>query len=202
MRRIVWVLLLFGAAAPLAAQRVGGPGGLREVGYRRGEAPGGLWGSFALGYGREGFRFDSMTTYESDFSAPTLTFKLGGTPSRYFRLGGELSFWYSNEAQSSQTLSNYLFIAQWYPGAHPFYVKGGIGLVSNHQSGSDPINGTYVYRDNGYGGVIGIGADIPVGRRLALSPEINVYGQRYDNGGTSNDYRERLITFGLGLTFK
>ena len=200
-RTITLVLGAWVIALPLAAQRTGGPGGLREV--RRGEDGGsGLWGSFALGWGREGFRFDSMASYESDFSAPTFTFKLGGTPSRFFKLGGELSYWSSSEAQSQQTLSNYLFIAQWYPGAHPFYLKGGIGLVSNHQSGSDPINGTYVYRDNGYGGVIGIGADIPVGRRLALSPELNVYGQRYDNAGTSNDYRERIITFGLGVTFR
>lgn len=202
MRRVLLpVLVVALGAAPLAAQRDGGPGGLREVNVRRGEGSG-LWGSFALGWGREGFRFDSMTTYQSDFSAPTFTFKLGGTPSRYFRLGGEISYWYSSEAQSDQTLSNFLFIAQWYPGAHPFYLKGGLGLVSNHQSGSDPVNGTYVYRDNGYGGVIGIGADIPVGRRLALSPELNVYGQRYDNAGTSNDYRERIVTFGLGITFR
>ncbi|MGH7732980.1 MAG: hypothetical protein ACREOE_04565 [Gemmatimonadales bacterium] len=200
-RNIALVLGALLVAVPLSAQRYGGPGGLREV--RRGDDGGnGLWGSFTLGWGREGFRFDSMNTYESDFSAPTYTFKLGGTPSRFFKLGGEISAWNSNEAESRQTLSSYLFIAQWYPGGRPFYLKGGIGLVSNHQSGSDPVNGTYVYRDNGYGGVIGIGADIPVGRRLALSPELNVYGQRYDNAGTSNDYRERVITFGVGITFK
>jgi hypothetical protein len=192
--------LLFVAAMPAMAQGPRGPGGLREVNARRGES--GLWGTLALGYGREGFRFDSMTTYESDFSAPTFTLKIGGTPSPYFRLGAEFSAWYSSEAQSDQTLANYLFIAQWYPAAGPFYLKGGIGLTSNTQNGSDPVNGDYTYHDGGYGGVIGIGADIPVGRRIALSPELNVYGQRYDNAGKSNDYRERLVTFGLGVTFK
>ena len=196
-RLMVAGALLVGTALPAAAQ---GPGGLREVRVRRGQGSG-LWGSIALGYGSEGFRFDSMTTYESDFSAPTYTFKIGGTPSRYFRLGAELSAWDSEEPNSRQTLSNFLFITQWYPVGQIFYVKGGIGLTRNSQSGSDPVNGTYVYHDGGYGGVLGLGADLPVGRRIALSPEVNVYGQRYDNGGTSNDYRERLITFGLGVTF-
>jgi hypothetical protein len=202
MRNAFRLVLVAGLLAGTAASaRAQGPGGLREVRVRRGESSG-LWGTLAFGYGSEGFRFDSMTTYESDFSAPTFTFKLGGTPSRHFRLGAELSAWDSQEQSSSQTLSNFLFIAQWYPAGRMLYLKGGIGLTRNSQSGSDPVNGTYVYHDGGYGGVVGIGADIPVARHLALTPEFNVYGQRYDNAGTSNDYRERLVTFGLGLTFQ
>ncbi|MFI5234564.1 MAG: hypothetical protein ACHQXA_02545, partial [Gemmatimonadales bacterium] len=162
----------------------------------------GLWGTVALGYGSEGFRFDSMTTYESDFSAPTFTFKLGGTPSRFFKLGAEISAWYSSEGGSDQTLSNFLFITQWYPLGRLAYLKGGIGLTSNSQHGFDAtLGGYYRYHDNGYGGVVGIGIDIPIARRVALTPELNVYGQRYPNANPSNRYRERLVTFGLGFTF-
>ena len=128
MRRVIqWALvggLLAAGAAPVMAQD---EGGLREVHVRRGDGSG-LWGTVALGYGSEGFRFDSMTTYESDFSAPTFTFKLGGTPSRFFKLGAEISAWYSAEGGTYQTLSNFLFIAQWYPLGRLAYLKGGVGF--------------------------------------------------------------------------
>lgn len=202
MRALTRLVLVSGllaiAAVPLRAQ---GPGGLREVNVRRGDHSG-FWGTIAFGYGSEGFRFDSMTSYQSDFSAPTFTIKLGGTPSRYFRLGAEISTWDSDESNSTQTLSSFLFITQWYPTGRMLYLKGGIGLTRNYQSGSDPINGTYVYKDGGYGGVLGLGVDIPVSRHLALTPEVNVYEQRYNNAGVGNDYRERLLVVGLGLTFQ
>ena len=113
------------------------------------------------------------------------------------------SAWYSAEGGTYQTLSNFLFIAQWYPLGRLAYLKGGVGLTNDSQHGYDStLGGYYRYRDNGYGGVVGIGVDIPVARRVALSPELNLYGQRYPSADPSNRYRERLVTFGLGFTFK
>ena len=49
----------------------------------------GFWGGLGLGAGGEGFDLRDGPGYSDDLYRPTISLRLGGTPSQYVRLGGD-----------------------------------------------------------------------------------------------------------------
>jgi hypothetical protein len=189
-------LSLCGAVgAPLAAQRV--PRGLTEV--RSGER-GGFWLGFGLGAGGESFDLRDGLGYSDNLYRPTVSLRLGGTVSPALRLGGEIMSWIDDHGRSTETLSSALFIGQLYPaGSAGLYLKGGLGLGRNQVKFDDADFDT---GDTGFAGLVGLGYELPIGRRVFLTPAVDLVQHWYHPNRGGAGYRERLLNFGLGIGFQ
>jgi hypothetical protein len=185
-------ILLFGGVA--AAQNA--PRGLVEVRDDRGRH--GFWGALGVGAGGEAFDLRDGAGYSGDLYRPTISLRLGGTPSRYLRLGGELQGWIDDQGDRTESLTSLLFIGQFYPAPLAgLYLKGGLGLG---RSELDFDNG-FGIGDTGFAGLVGAGWEVRVGRRLYLNPAIDLIQHRYTGRG-GDRYRERIVNFGIGVLFQ
>jgi hypothetical protein len=158
----------------------------------------GLWTGFGLGAGGESFDLRDGRGYSEQLYRPTVSIRLGGTPSQRLRLGGEILAWVNEAGDAVESLSSFLFIGQLYPmGAAGLYLKGGIGFGRNAIDFPDG----YGVGDTGFAGLLGAGWEARLGRRFYLNPTLDLVEHRYDNpdGG---DYRERLVNFGVSLLFQ
>lgn len=184
------ILLLGGAAA---AQQP--PRGLVEV--KESERHG-FWGALGVGAGGEAFDLLDGAGYSGELYRPTVSLRLGGTPNRYLRLGGEILGWFDDQGNRTESISSILFIGQLYPlPATGLYLKGGLGLGRNEV---DFDNGFGV-GDTGFAGLLGAGWEVRVGRRLYLNPAVDLVQQRYTGRG-GDRYRERILNFGMGVLFQ
>jgi hypothetical protein len=184
------ILLLGGAAA---AQET--PRGLVEVNdsERRG-----FWGALGLGAGGEAFDLRDGTGYSGDLYRPTVSLRLGGTPTRYLRLGGEILGWIDDQGNRTESITSILFVGQLYPASNAgFYLKGGLGVGRNEVDFDDGFG----VGDTGFAGLVGAGWEIRVGRRLYLNPAVDLVQQRY-TGRSGDRYRERIVNFGMGVLFQ
>ena len=176
------------AAAPLAAQHPHSR--LREV--QRTERQG-FWIGFGVGGGENSTQYrPGPSSYGPGISGGSLSLKLGGTPSRNVLLGGEVYVWFHELGDGTdESLSSAMFITQIYPfdGAG-LYFKGGVGLTAY-----DVSDRFLDFSEEGYGGVLGVGYEIQVGRNVFLVPTVDGYWHAYDGR------RERIVNFGLGVTF-
>ncbi len=182
-------LLLGGAAAAQASPR-----GLVEVadGGRHG-----FWGALGVGAGGEAFDLRDGAGYSDELYRPTISLRLGGTPSRYVRLGGELQGWIDDHGRRTESLTSVLFITQFYPApATGLYLKGGLGL-GRRQVDFDGFG----IGDTGFAGLLGAGWEVRVGRRLYLNPAVDLIQHRYTGRG-GDRYRERIVNFGIGVLFQ
>ena len=172
------------------------PAGLVEVqdseGGRRG-----FWLSLGLGAGGESN--DVVGSGYSDlFYQPTVSLRAGGTVNQHLRLGGEVLSWFDEQGDAVATLSSLLFTAQFYPLTHAgLYFKAGVGLGRNAIDFEDG----YGVGDTGFAGILGIGYELRLGRRLYLNPAVDLVGQSYSSR-VGHGYTERLVNFGLGLVFQ
>lgn len=195
------IALWLGTAPILAAQRPGGPyrPGIVEVrgadGGRRG-----FWIGLGVGAGSEQVAFAPRTgDYSNSLTAPVVALKLGGTPSRHLRLGGEVQTWFTEEQGITQSLTSVLGMAQLYPAARGgLYLKGGLGIAHN---GFD--DGYYggSYGDLGFAALVGAGWELRLARGIYLDPTLEVVQQFY-NRRFDPDYRERIVHLGVGVTFQ
>lgn len=186
-------LSLCGAiGVPLAAQRA--PRGLTEV--RSGERSG-FWLGLGLGAGGESFDLRDGLGYSDVLYRPTVSLRLGGTVTPAVRLGGEVLSWINDRGRTVETLSSVLFIGQLYPaGRSGLYLKGGLGVGRNEVKVDGLDAG-----DTGFAGLLGLGYELPIGRRVFLTPAVDVVQHWYsDRGGPG--YRERMLNFGLGVAFQ
>ena len=184
------ILLLGGATA---AQQP--PRGLVEV--KESERHG-FWGALGVGAGGEAFDLLDGAGYSGELYRPTVSLRLGGTPNRYLRLGGEILGWFDDQGNRTESISSILFIGQLYPlPATGLYLKGGLGLGRNEV---DFDNGFGV-GDTGFAGLLGAGWEVRVGRRLYLNPAVDLVQQRYTGRG-GDRYRERILNFGMGVLFQ
>jgi hypothetical protein len=184
------VLLLGGVAA---AQEP--PRGLVEVNDSR---RGGFWGALGIGAGGEAFDLRDGLGYSEDLYRPTVSLRLGGTPSQYVRLGGEVLGWIDDQGDRTESITSVLFISQLYPApATGFYLKGGLGLGRNQVD----FNDGFGVGDTGFAGLLGAGWEIRVGRRWYLNPAVEIVQQRYTGRGNER-YRERIVNFGVGVLFQ
>lgn len=183
-------VLVAGAAA---AQET--PRGLVEV---HDSQRAGFWGALGLGAGGEAFDLRDGLGYSRDLYRPTVSLRLGGTPNRYLRLGGEILGWIDDQGNRTNSITSVLFISQLYPAPSTgLYLKGGLGLGRNEV---DFDNGFGV-GDTGFAGLLGAGWEVRVGRRWFLNPAIDVVEHRYTGRG-GDRYRERIVNFGVGVLFQ
>jgi hypothetical protein len=195
LRRIVATaaaILLLGG--PAAAQVT--PRGLVEVSDESGRR--GFWVGLGLGAGGEAFDLRDGAGYSGELYRPTISLRLGGTPSRYLRLGGEILGWIDDQGRRTESITSILFISQLYPAPGTgFYLKGGLGLGRNEVD----FDGGFGVGDTGFAGLVGAGWEVRVGRRLYLNPVVDLVQHRYTGRG-GDRYRERIVNFGMGVLFQ
>jgi hypothetical protein len=185
------VSLLLGGAA--AAQEP--PRGLVEVHDSQRH---GFWAGLGVGAGAEAFDLRDGLGYSADLYRPTVSVRLGGTPSQYLRLGGEILGWIDDQGNRTESITSVLFISQFYPApATGFYLKGGLGLGRNQVDFDDGFG----VGDTGFAGLLGAGWEVRVGRRWYLNPAVDLVQQRYTGRG-GDRYRERIVNFGIGVLFQ
>ena len=191
MRAAVAMLLLGAGAA--AAQDA--PRGLALV--RDGDRAG-FWVGLGVGAGGEAFDLRDGAGYSEELYRPTISIRLGGTPSQQLRLGGEILAWINEHDDATESLSSFLFVGQLYPARSTgLYLKGGLGLGRNAIDFQDG----YGVGDTGFAGLVGAGWELRVGRRFYLNPAVDLVEHRY--GGRGGDgYRERLVNLGVGILFQ
>jgi len=184
------LLLLGGVAAAQDAPR-----GLVEI---RDRGRHGFWGALGVGAGGEAFDLRDGAGYSGDLYRPTISVRLGGTPSQYVRLGGELQGWIDDQGDRTESLASILFIGQFYPApATGLYLKGGLGLGRSEVDFDDGFG----LGDTGFAGLVGAGWEVRVGRRLYLNPAVDLIQHRYTGRG-GDRYRERIVNFGIGVLFQ
>jgi hypothetical protein len=187
----VALLLLLGGRA--VAQET--PRGLVEV-QETGRH--GFWAALGLGAGGEAFDLRDGQGYSADLYRPTVSLRLGGTPNRFLRLGGEILGWIDDQDDRTNSLTSVLFIGQVYPAPSTgLYLKGGLGLARNEVDFDRGVG----LGDTGFAGLLGAGWEVRLGRRWYLNPAVDLVEQRYTGRG-SDRYRERIINFGVGVLFQ
>jgi hypothetical protein len=185
------ILLLGGAAAAQEAPR-----GLVEVQDDSGRH--GFWGALGLGAGGEAFDLRDGLGYSGDLYRPTVSLRLGGTPTRYLRLGGEILGWIDDQGRQTESITSFLFISQLYPVPQAgLYLKGGLGLARSQVDFDDGFG----VGDTGFAGSIGAGWELRIGRRFYINPAVDLVQQRYTGRG-GDRYRERVVNFGVGVLFQ
>ncbi len=158
----------------------------------------GFWGSLGFGAGGEAFDLRDGLGYSSDLYRPTISLRLGGTPSQHLRLGGEAFAWIDDHGDRTESLSNLLFIGQLYPAASTgLYLKGGLGIARNEIDFDEGFG----VGDTGFAGSLGAGWEIRVGRSWYINPTVDVVEQRYTGRG-GDRYRERIVNFGISVLFQ
>ena len=184
------ILLLGGAATAQDAPR-----GLVEVSDHGRH---GFWGALGVGAGGEAFDLRDGAGYSGELYRPTISLRLGGTPSRHVRLGGELQGWIDDQGSRTESLTSLLFITQFYPApATGLYLKGGLGLGRSEVDFDEGFG----IGDTGFAGLVGAGWEVRVGRRLYLNPAVDLIQHRYTGRG-GDRYRERIVNFGIGVLFQ
>lgn len=159
---------------------------------------GGFWAGLGLGAGGESFDLRDGAGYSSELYRPTVSLRLGGTPSQHLRLGGEVLAWINEDGDAVESLTSFLFIGQIYPAASAgLYLKGGLGLGRNAVDFDDG----YGLGETGFAGLVGAGWEVRLGRRFYLNPTVDLVGHWYGGRGTDG-YRERLVNFGIGVLFQ
>ncbi|MEP6688028.1 MAG: hypothetical protein ABJC36_06740 [Gemmatimonadales bacterium] len=185
------ILLLAGAAAAQDAPR-----GLVEVKDEGGRH--GFWGALGVGAGGEAFDLRDGAGYSGDLYRPTVSLRLGGTPGRYLRMGGEIQGWIDDRGSRTESLTSILFITQLYPAPTTgLYLKGGLGLARNEVDFDDGFG----VGDTGFAGLVGAGWEVRVGRRFYLNPAVDLIQHRYTGRGGER-YRERIVNFGFNVLFQ
>ena len=158
----------------------------------------GFWGALGVGAGGESFDLRDGAGYSGQLYKPTVSLRLGGTPTNYLRLGGEILGWINDRGSATESLTSILFVAQLYPvSSTGMYLKGGLGLGRNEVD-FDP---GFDVGDTGFAGLVGAGWEIRVARRFSINPAVDLVEHRYTGRG-GDRYRERLVNFGVGVLFQ
>jgi hypothetical protein len=160
----------------------------------------GFWIGFGFGYGSA----NGTCTGCSSASEGGVTgfLKLGGTLSPKVLLGGAVNAFSKASNGATETLGNVTASVFYYPApASGFFLTGGLGFSDYDLSGGgSSITGA------GWGFTAGLGYDIPVGRKVSLTPVVDfLYGSVGDlsSGGTTfaTGWKQTVVDFGLGVTF-
>ena len=106
--------------------------------------------------------------------------------------------WFRSVPGGTESLSSLLLIGAWFPLRLPLYLKGGAGLGRN---GVDFRDGFGV-DDVGFALALGAGLEIPVSRRVAITPVGDWVQHFYSGGREVLGYRERLLHVGIGVLFQ
>ena len=173
--------------------------GLREVSgsSSRGARREGFWAAVGIGGGAESFDANDGLGWSDDKGGAAGYIKVGGTVSRSLLLGAELNGWAAQYQRQGydRSLGSLMFIAQWYPAPRSdFWLRGGVGWARDNLS-LYGTTGNINSHENGTALALGFGYDFRVARNVSITPTLDLQGQRYDS------HDERLVSFGVGVTF-
>lgn len=192
MRTILLLSALAAVASPLAAQDQPMSRNTRQ----------GFWIGFGLGAGSAGIDCNGCSDDRTSSFSGNL--RMGGTVSRQWLLGGELTGWSKSEGGTDNSLGFANFTATFYPSARgAFWLKLGIGAMTfKSDDGTDELTAT------SGAGIFGLGYDFRVNRNLSITPYLNslasgtVRGKMNGTPITINgDVKLNLVQVGVGLTW-
>ncbi len=181
----------------------GGNPYLREVReerapYRRGP----IWISGSLGAGGEAIAAPSMAgPYSHSRIAPTVSFGIGGTVGQQLRLGFDGFVWVNPMGGGTvETVTAGLVTGRVYPfRTSGLYLKTGAGFGRYGQDVIDDCGcDAALVSDYGFAWLVGGGFEAPVSRGLWVGPTIEMLRM---NVRGPDGYRERVINFGISITF-
>jgi hypothetical protein len=159
----------------------------------------GFWLSAGLGVGGESFDAKDGLGWSDTQTGGFGAVRLGGTVSPSFLVGAELNGWalqdYNHQGYDRQ-LASLMGIVQWYPSpTGGFWLRGGVGFAHSEVTQFLSSNSSISTSDNGTALALGVGYDIPVSRKVSLTPTLDLMGQRY------RDFDERVVSLGLAVAF-
>jgi hypothetical protein len=211
MRRILAVLAVVAftgsATTPAGAQeRRDRDRGLVEL------SPEGVRGGFfiagGLGAGREQYKYSDEAEYTEALTKPTVTLRVGGTPSRNIRLGLELFGWAAEGIESTEdfddpftdSFGTAMGIVQFYPLASDgLWLKGGVGLARSERDYEDPQLLDPI--ENGFAWSVGVGYELQLSRSIGIGPSVEFYQGSFSRRDEPT-LNERVLNIGLQLTFQ
>jgi len=201
MKRTMLVVLATLAAVPLAAQNA-------RPGLAEATPPPLRTGFFfqaGLGGGEERLDADfNAAGYSDPIWALTFNARAGFTLGQHARLGADFHSWIHPNGSVTETVSTIMPNLQLYPFRNlGLYVRGGGGYAWSSVSDNNYYYSSITY--GGFGTNLGAGWEIPVSRTVAITPTFDWYQSWFDNGvvnGIVTDYTERVLAFGLGVTFQ
>lgn len=199
------VVTLVPASEALAQRRRG----LVEVSPRHERH--GAWFSFGLGRGDDTYRYDADPEFGHSLKKPSFFIAAGGTVNPHLRLGGEINAWvntYNDNVTGyniTESLVGGLLTAQVFPVRQlGLFVKGGAGIS---RSGADVSGGSSSSGEVGFAYLYGAGYELKLGRNFFITPLVSVMNHRSNPGNRNitdplGALHERVVTFGVGLTFQ
>lgn len=202
---VLVALLATVSATPLVAQQQhphGRPAAetLRPVHEDSGHRPQG-WLSLSLGVGNESFRYSGDPYgYSTTVSAPTFTASGGAMLNPFLDLGLEGYGWINGEQGGNVSIGGLMAIARIHPLGRFLYLKGGAGVATTSLQDSYYYCGCSGPSYVGFAYSIGGGLEIPLGHRVALEPQADLFYQSY-SGRSFPSYHERILHLGLGVSF-
>lgn len=133
--------------------------------------------------------------------------RFGGAINPSVVLSGQLTGWTKSRDGATMTATLAAFISQWYPKREGFYILGGLGVASIHETVNDPDLGAEEISTNSLGLQGGIGYDVAISPRFSLTPYFDVlYASGADahlNGASTGfNVSGNMFHAGLALSFR
>lgn len=199
MRRFVpglALLVMTLALATSASAQRGRDRGLVEL------APEGVRGGFYIGggfgAGTEAYRFADENGWSDGLTKPTITLRLGGTPSSTVRVGGEIFGWAAETSVGDESFGALLGTVMVFPVPDAgLYLKAGGGFGTSMIRFDNGSENT----ETGFAWSVGAGYDFQLSRSIGLGPSVELYQASF----TSRDeptLTERVLNIGVQLTFQ
>jgi hypothetical protein len=165
----------------------------------------GAWFGIGGGYGSSGASCDEGCEDREDGGAGYLKGGVALTPR--LLLGAEVNIWAKEQENITFTLYNVSGTVTFYPSATKgFFLKGGAGgAFADAEAREDSLT-VNLDLGRGAGVIAGAGYDIRLGRRVALTPAVNVwYGRIGDlkviDQTVLTDFSYNVVDFTIGITF-
>jgi hypothetical protein len=171
----------------------------------------GFWFGVGGGYGSAGIACDDCEDSGRE-GGGAFYLKGGWTLNPRVLVGGEFNFWSKTfEVEPGVTgavnMYNIAATLTFYPQAKSgFFVKGGAGAAMTDMDMKASGISMTVDLGTGFGFIVGAGYDIPLGRKIAITPAFNYwYGRPGDlkvMGQTAlTNYRQNVFDFTIGIVF-
>lgn len=176
VRSALVVLLLGAPTAPLAAQDIGPmSSGPERSGF-----------FFGLGFGGGSARLDCNICDNEPDNGGAGWLTVGGTISPKLRLAGDFNAWTKDENGTTASFGTGTFSALFYPSAAGnLFLKAGVGYsVTKFKDKSLGLDA----QGGGFGGVLGAGYDLRVGRSISITPQLTFFG------GSTGDVKDGSFT--------
>ena len=162
-------------------------------------SPGGMWYGFSVGWGWSRVGCDVC---RGDLVGGATGMLRGGiTQSRALDLGLEVNGWHQNYEGVTRWHGTLSLMAYYYPGPiRRLSLAGGLGMTLYRASDVEDA-----FTSTSFGPQFGVGYEVPVGRGLTLTPQLDVVmggiGDLQFNGEGLGSGNLQLLKLGVGLTW-